>query len=78
MTPASVGVVAAACCAWVIWRLLQAEPSEALRAVEWLFPIRGRWLRYVLVGIAGVLLLVCLLLTLTGSAGARGGFTVFS
>lgn len=54
------GLIAAACCAWLLWRLANNPDSEELRALEWVFPLRGRWLRYVFTVVLWLLLVVCL------------------
>ena len=60
MSLSSLGIVAAACCAWLLWRLATCPESDELRAAEWFLPLSGRWLRYVVVAIIWVVLLVCL------------------
>ena len=54
------GLIAVVCCAWLLWRLTQNPESEELRTLEWVFPLRGRWLRYVFIVLLWGVLLVCL------------------
>lgn len=53
-------IVAAAACLWLLWRLLDSEDPADLKGAEWVFPLRGRWLRYLLATVVSALLLLCL------------------
>jgi hypothetical protein len=58
-SPASLAVLALLCGAWVLYRLLGREESPELQRVEWLFPLRGRWLRYALAALLALALAAC-------------------
>lgn len=60
MVAASLTVLALLCGAWVIYRLLGRDESVELRRIEWLFPLRGRWLRYAIACLVALSLLLCL------------------
>ena len=68
MILSSLGLIAAACCAWLLWRLAVNPEAEELRSAEWFFPLSGRWLRYVLMAILCAILLLCLV---TGFGSAQ-------
>lgn len=47
---------------WLLWAMLLALGSEAPRKIEWLFPVRRKWLDYLLYGIVAGLFAAATLL----------------